>query len=65
LPPLAVLSPIVIVTSALVLVALERRFPYDRHQKVLRDGFWTDLIGYGLIQSYVLGLVSRAMCWGW
>ena len=51
-----VLSPCIIVGSALVLIALERRFPYDRKQRLFRRGFWTDLIGYGLVQSYLLGL---------
>jgi sterol desaturase/sphingolipid hydroxylase (fatty acid hydroxylase superfamily) len=55
----AIICPLVIVGSALVLVALERRFPYDRDQKILREGFWTDLIGYAIVQSYVLGLVIK------
>jgi sterol desaturase/sphingolipid hydroxylase (fatty acid hydroxylase superfamily) len=56
-----VLSPILIVGSALLLIALERLFPYDRRQRLLRPGFFTDLIGYGLFQSYVLGLVISAV----
>jgi sterol desaturase/sphingolipid hydroxylase (fatty acid hydroxylase superfamily) len=55
------LSPVVILSSALSFILLERLFPYDRGQKILRDGFWTDLIGYTLIQSYVLALVIRAI----
>lgn len=54
------LSPIIIVASAVVIVTLERLFPYDKGQKLLRAGFWTDLIWYGLIQSYLLGLVITA-----
>ncbi|HEX3773265.1 MAG TPA: sterol desaturase family protein [Polyangiaceae bacterium] len=54
---LRVLSPILIVGSALLLIALERRFPYEPRQKLFREGFFTDLIGYGLIQSYFLGLL--------
>jgi sterol desaturase/sphingolipid hydroxylase (fatty acid hydroxylase superfamily) len=56
-----VLSPILIVGSALVLIGLERVFPYDRRQKLLREGFFTDLIGYGLLQSYALGLIISAL----
>jgi sterol desaturase/sphingolipid hydroxylase (fatty acid hydroxylase superfamily) len=52
-----VLSPILIVAGALVLVLLERRFPYDRRQRFFRDGLWGDLIGYTFVQSYFLGLV--------
>lgn len=55
------LSPILIVGTALVFVGLERLFPYDRGQKLFRDGFFTDLIGYGLVQSYLLGLVIAAI----
>jgi sterol desaturase/sphingolipid hydroxylase (fatty acid hydroxylase superfamily) len=50
------LSPTLIGGGALVLIALERRFPYDRRQRFLRAGFWTDLVGYALLQSYLLGL---------
>ena len=54
-----ILSLILIVSGALVLVALERLYPYDRGQKLLRDGFWTDFLLYALLQSYVLGLVIK------
>jgi sterol desaturase/sphingolipid hydroxylase (fatty acid hydroxylase superfamily) len=62
--PAALLSPLLIVASALVLIVLERRFPYDRGQRLLRDGFLGDLVGYGLVQSYLLGLVIWAFV-GW
>jgi sterol desaturase/sphingolipid hydroxylase (fatty acid hydroxylase superfamily) len=52
-----ILSPVLIVTSAVIIIALERLFPYDRGQRLLRDGFWTDFIFYTLLQSYVLALV--------
>lgn len=55
-----VLSPCLIVGGAVVLIVLECLFPYDRRQRLLREGFWTDLIGYGLIQSYLLGLCISA-----
>lgn len=51
------LSPAVIVVGALVLIGLERRFPYEPRQRFLRPGFWSDLVGYALVQSYLLGLV--------
>jgi sterol desaturase/sphingolipid hydroxylase (fatty acid hydroxylase superfamily) len=60
----ALLSPGLIVLGAVVLIALERLFPYDRRQRLLRQGFWTDLVGYGLVQSYLLGLViTHAIGW--
>jgi sterol desaturase/sphingolipid hydroxylase (fatty acid hydroxylase superfamily) len=51
-----IVSPTVIVGWALLLWVLERRFPYDR-QRFLREGFWTDLVGYTLVQGYAMGLV--------
>ena len=56
-----ILSPVLIVGSALVLVALERRFPYQRNQRILREGFWTDLLLYGLVQSYFMGLLIKRL----
>jgi len=53
----AVMTTVTIVAGALILVALERAFPYRPGQRLLRSGFWVDLLGYGLAQSYVLGLV--------
>lgn len=45
----------IVVASAFAISGLERLFPYNREQKLLRPGFWTDLIGYGVIQGYALG----------
>lgn len=56
-----ILSPAIIVGSALALIGLERLFPYDPRQKLIRPGFFTDLVGYGLIQSYFLGLAIAAL----
>ncbi|MBK8212532.1 MAG: sterol desaturase family protein [Myxococcales bacterium] len=50
-------SPIVIGVWALLMVALERAFPYDRRQKLFREGFVLDMFLYTFAQSYVLGLV--------
>lgn len=63
MPSWQVLSPVIIVSAALLFAALERRYPYDP-QPLLREGFWTDLIGYGLVQSYLLGLlISQLIQW--
>jgi sterol desaturase/sphingolipid hydroxylase (fatty acid hydroxylase superfamily) len=59
--PWEVLSPLLIVGSAGALIGLERLFPYDRRQRLFREGFFTDLIGYGLIQSYFLGLIITGL----
>ena len=51
-----VLAPALVVAGALVIASLERAFPFER-QRALREGFWTDLVGYGLLQSYILALL--------
>jgi sterol desaturase/sphingolipid hydroxylase (fatty acid hydroxylase superfamily) len=56
-PSWAVISPILIGLWAVGIVTLERAFPYDRGQKLFREGFFTDFFWYTLVQSYVLGLV--------
>jgi sterol desaturase/sphingolipid hydroxylase (fatty acid hydroxylase superfamily) len=52
-----ILSPLIILSAVLAFVVLERLYPYDRGEKILRAGFWMDLVGYTLLQSYVLALV--------
>lgn len=51
------LSPVVIVTSGIIFALLEKRFPYNANQRLFRQGFWTDLIAYGILQSYFMALV--------
>jgi hypothetical protein len=46
-----------ILTAALLLALLERAFPYNRGQKVFRDGLFDDLALYTIAQSYILGIV--------
>jgi sterol desaturase/sphingolipid hydroxylase (fatty acid hydroxylase superfamily) len=58
---LTVLAPLLIVGGALVLIALEHRFPYDRRQRRWRKGLVDDLIFYGLLQSYLVGLIIAAI----
>lgn len=55
-----ILSPAIIVAWAGVLLVLERLFPYAP-QRLLRTGFFTDLIGYGLLQSYLLGFLISGL----
>jgi sterol desaturase/sphingolipid hydroxylase (fatty acid hydroxylase superfamily) len=59
--PLTVLAPLLIVGAALVFIALERWFPYDRRQRLLRPGLVDDLVFYGLLQSYLVGSVIAAV----
>lgn len=50
-------SPIVIGLWGFLMVGLERLFPYDKRQKLFREGFVLDMFVYTFAQSYVLGLV--------
>jgi len=57
----AILSPAIIVVMAWVFIGLEHLVPYDRGQKLFRKGWFTDFFWYTLLQSYVLGLVIKAV----
>jgi sterol desaturase/sphingolipid hydroxylase (fatty acid hydroxylase superfamily) len=57
----AILSPLLITTAAVVIVALERWRPYDPRQRLFRVGFFTDFFWYTLVQSYAMGLVIQAL----
>ncbi len=57
----AILSPLAIALSALVYIALERRFPYDPGQQIFRKGWFDDFVLYTLVQSYVLGLAINGL----
>ena len=57
---LAIILPMVVIAAALLFILLERIFPYDEGQPFLREGFFSDLIFYALLQSYVLSLVIGA-----
>lgn len=57
----ALLAPALIVAGFALIAALERLHPYDHGQRFRRPGFWTDLLGYTLVQSYVLALLIGAL----
>ncbi len=50
-------STIGIVAWALLMITLERFFPYDKGQKFFREGFFYDFVLYTLVQSFFLGIV--------
>jgi len=50
-------SFIIIFASAILFILLERIFPYTKGQRVLREGFFDDLVLYTIAQSYVLGII--------
>lgn len=54
---LQIVSTIIIVLAGLLMVTLERLFPYTKGQRFFREGFFNDFILYTIVQSYVLGLI--------
>jgi len=53
-------SFVIIFTSAILFIILERIFPYTKGQRVLREGFFDDLALYTIAQSYILGIIVFA-----
>ncbi len=54
---LEIISPIIIVIAAVIMILLERSFPYTKGQKLFREGFFNDFVMYSIVQSYLLGLI--------
>lgn len=52
-----VLSLFIISSAAVLMVVLEKFFPYTKGQKIFREGFFNDIIMYSIVQSYLLGLI--------
>jgi sterol desaturase/sphingolipid hydroxylase (fatty acid hydroxylase superfamily) len=52
-----IMSMVAIAAAAVTFVLLERLFPYNKGQEVLREGFFDDLALYTIAQSYILGIV--------
>lgn len=50
-------SMILIASFAVIFIILERIFPYNKGQKILRAGFFDDLALYTIAQSYILGII--------
>ncbi len=47
----------VITASAIIIIVLERLFPYTKGQKIFRNGFVDDFIFYNFMQSFTLGII--------
>lgn len=52
-----IISYLIIISSAIILILLERLFPYNKGQKILREGFFNDFALYTLAQSAILGII--------
>ncbi|HUI09720.1 MAG TPA: sterol desaturase family protein [Bacteroidota bacterium] len=55
------LTPMIIVCWGLLLTLLERKYPYIPGYRIFREGYWTDLFWYTLVQSYFLALLIAAL----
>ncbi len=51
------ITTIILVAWAIILIVLERLYPYRKGLPIFREGFWVDLIWYTFIQSYFLQIV--------
>ena len=52
-----IFTTLIVVLCAVIIIILERVFPYTINQKFLREGFFEDFFLYTFVQSYVLGLI--------
>lgn len=52
-----IFSTVLIIAAALLIILLERIFPYNDGQKFIRKGFFNDLALYTIAQSYILGIL--------
>lgn len=50
-------SILIIVSAAVLFLILERIFPYNKGQEILREGFFDDLALYTIAQSYILSIL--------
>jgi sterol desaturase/sphingolipid hydroxylase (fatty acid hydroxylase superfamily) len=52
-----IVTTVILLTSALIFILLERRIPYKKGIRFFREGFWLDLVWYTLIQSFFLKII--------
>lgn len=52
-----IISYSIIIGTAVLFVVLERIFPYNGGQRIIRSGFLNDLALYTIAQSYILGII--------
>lgn len=50
------ISYVIIAGTAILFIFLERIFPYNKGQRVFREGFFNDFALYTVAQSYILGI---------
>ncbi|MFM7854718.1 MAG: sterol desaturase family protein [Flammeovirgaceae bacterium] len=48
---------LVLISSAITIIWLERKYPYRKGLPFFREGFWVDLVWYTIIQSFFLKIL--------
>ncbi len=51
------ITTLLLIVSAVVLILLERKFPYRKGLPIFREGLWVDIVWYTLIQSFFLKIL--------
>ena len=54
-----------IIGTAFFYIVIERILPYNRGQKVFREGFFNDLALYTIAQSYILSIIIFGFLISW
>lgn len=52
-----IITTALLIASAVVIILLERKFPYRKGMPIFREGFWVDLVWYTFIQSFFLKIL--------
>ena len=52
-----IITTAILLSWVAVVITLERYFPYRKGLPFFREGFWTDLVLYTLVQSYALKII--------
>lgn len=52
-----IICTVLIISGALFIVLLERKYPYTKGQKLFREGFLNDFVLYTFVQSFVMGII--------
>lgn len=56
-----IITTLIIIFAALLIIVLERIFPYNKGQRLFRDGLLDDFIFYNGLQNFVLGLIISSI----
>ena len=57
MPKVELITTVLLLTAVVVLLVLERRFPYRKGLPFFREGLWVDLIWYTFFQSFLLKIL--------